>query len=81
MRNELYKTNTCRAAYPEKKLKNGVNYLISIRHKIYTGSNSEAENTTPEQTKIPFAVERILGKLACHYRIKYLQFSHCLSTR
>jgi hypothetical protein len=48
MRTKLYKINTCRATYPERKLKNGVNYPVSIRHKIYTGSNSEAENTTPK---------------------------------
>jgi len=55
--------------------------MVSIRHKIYTGGNFEAENTTPKQTKISFALERILGKLACHYYIKYLRFSHCLATR
>ena len=47
----------------------------------YTGGKPEAENVTPKQTKITFAVERVLCILACHYRIKYLQFSHCLSTR
>ena len=81
MRTEFYKSNSCRATYPNRKLKKGVNYLVLIRYTIYTCSNSEAENTTPKQTKIPFAVERILGKLACHYSFKYLQFSHCLSTR
>jgi hypothetical protein len=44
MRTEFYKTNSCRTTYPERKLKKGVNYLVSIGHKIYTGSNSEAEN-------------------------------------
>ena len=51
MRTQFYKTNNCRTTYADRKFKNWVNYLVSIKHKIYTDSNSEAENTTPKQTQ------------------------------